>query len=612
VKQPYLRARALVLILFLTLSVVILASNRNTPIVHGMAADCAVEPTGENYIGVRYKALLVEDKLSSTGWVLSFAGSGFTSNGEYEPHFMELMIKGGWADLYDDGFCANGFPHFPESRKNFTIHFQLSDYEDAAKQDNDIAARSRDPTLLPLFFTNIDSTDPKAPDMIAAEYQVDKGGTLEGREIDVSLERGDVTRLPIDENYFVDPDSGCKPNSQADIPYRQWIANLKVPSLAIDSSVDFYVNAAQGDKITGANTLNFMWENPGRPIIETDKFKIIVFDMEVKTTSSEWKRATKFLADYRTPRNELPLNDKGQLVGGYRKVNYNNQPAIELSFGYGYTDYVIDKDPTNYEPTSATKAVIDLGSWEGAFDYSLSSSGNINTSQGGTGSNKITVNLLSTSTEPVSLSCITTLPPGATCVFSTPSSSPPFDSTLSIGTSSSTPTGSYTVTILGEGDGVYRSGTFTLNVNPAQPVFDFSLSNSGGITVIQGDSGSNTITVNLLTGSPQPVTLSYVSGLPSGTSCSFNPLTDNPSFSSILTISSSSSTPAGSFNIVVKGSGAGVDKTTTFVLTVNPCAGTILGIDSLLFYVLMVASAVAIVAIVTVFLKKQRTKLPAR
>ena len=30
------------------------------PVVHGMAADCALEPTGENYIGIRYKALLVE------------------------------------------------------------------------------------------------------------------------------------------------------------------------------------------------------------------------------------------------------------------------------------------------------------------------------------------------------------------------------------------------------------------------------------------------------------------------------------------------------------------------------------------------------------------------
>ena len=32
-----------------------------------MAADCQVEPSAENYIGVRYKAFLVEDELSKTG-----------------------------------------------------------------------------------------------------------------------------------------------------------------------------------------------------------------------------------------------------------------------------------------------------------------------------------------------------------------------------------------------------------------------------------------------------------------------------------------------------------------------------------------------------------------
>jgi len=326
-----------------------------------MAADASLAPTSENYIGVRYKALLAEDELSETGWALLFGGSGFTNNGEYEPHFVNLMIKAGWTDLYDTGLCASGWPLMREQRKQFTIHFQIDDYEDSTAQDNDIAARSNDPMLLPLYFTNIDSTDPKAPDMIAAEYQVDKAGSLEGREVELSVERGQVVRLPTDQNYFEDPDNACKPNSQADILYRQWTVRLQVPSLGIDSSVDFYVNANQGDKINGNfYPLNFMWENYRRPAIESDRFKVIIFDPEVKAESGEWKKATRFLVDYRTPLDELPLNDKGQLIGGYRKVNYKGQPAIEASFGYGYTDYVVDGDPTNYEPTVATKGVIDL------------------------------------------------------------------------------------------------------------------------------------------------------------------------------------------------------------------------------------------------------------
>ena len=321
-----------------------------------MAADCSIVPTEENYIGVRYKAFLAEDELSETGWVLIFGGTMVTMNGEYEPHFIQLMIKSGWTDLYDDGLWASGFPPKREIRGNFTVHFQLDDY----RNHKDIAAWTLDPQLLPRYFTNIDSTDPSAPDMIAAEYQIDKGGYLEGREIEVSLVQGNLTRLPRDKNYFTDPDTG-KPCSQADILFREWIVTLKVPSLGINSSVLFYVNATEGDKICGNfYCLNLCWENPQRPIIESDRFKVIIFDPEVKTLSGEWKKATKFLVDYRTPLNELSLNKKGQLVGGYRKVYYKGQPAIEASFGYGYTDYVIDGDPTNYEHSDATKAVIDL------------------------------------------------------------------------------------------------------------------------------------------------------------------------------------------------------------------------------------------------------------
>jgi hypothetical protein len=98
--------------------------------------------------------------------------------------------------------------------------------------------------------------------------------------------------------------------------------------------------------------------------------------------------------------------------------------------------------------------------------------------------------------------------------------------------------------------------------------FDFLMSNSGGITVVQGSSGSNTITVTLTSGSTQSVSLSCTSVLPSGASCSFNPQSNNPTFSSTLTISTSSSTPTGSVTVTVTGSG-GKTHTTQFTLTVN-------------------------------------------
>src|SRR5438128_6483401 len=83
---------------------------------------------------------------------------------------------------------------------------------------------------------------------------------------------------------------------------------------------------------------------------------------------------------------------------------------------------------------------------------------------------------------------------------------------------------------------------------------DYSLSNSGGITVTQGMSGSNTITATLTGGATQSVTLSCSSGLPSGASCAFTPSpSGSPTFTATLTITTLASTPAGTSTITVTG-----------------------------------------------------------
>ena len=99
--------------------------------------------------------------------------------------------------------------------------------------------------------------------------------------------------------------------------------------------------------------------------------------------------------------------------------------------------------------------------------------------------------------------------------------------------------------------------------------FDFSISNSGAVTVTRGSSGSTRIAVTLTSGSTQPVSLSYSSGLPSGASCSFNPSSGNPTFSSALTIKTSSSTRKGSYTITIAGTGGGKSHTTRFTLTIQ-------------------------------------------
>ena len=110
--------------------------------------------------------------------------------------------------------------------------------------------------------------------------------------------------------------------------------------------------------------------------------------------------------------------------------------------------------------------------------------------------------------------------------------------------------------------------TTSSTTNTTAAPFDFSLSNSGGITVTPGNPGSNAITVTLASGSPQGVTLSC-SGLPAGASCSFNPSSGNPTYQSVLTISTSPLTSAGSYPIEVTGVAGPVSHTTSFMLNVN-------------------------------------------
>jgi hypothetical protein len=103
--------------------------------------------------------------------------------------------------------------------------------------------------------------------------------------------------------------------------------------------------------------------------------------------------------------------------------------------------------------------------------------------------------------------------------------------------------------------------------------FNFSLANSMNLSAAQGASATNTITANLVTGSPEPVSFS-ASGLPSGASASFSQKTCSPTCSSLLTIATAASTPTGTYTITVAGTGGGVTRTTSFTLTVNSPTGS--------------------------------------
>ena len=216
------------------------------------------------------------------------------------------------------------------------------------------------------------------------------------------------------------------------------------------------------------------------------------------------------------------------------------------------------------------------------LNFYLSDSGGIAVSQGGSGSNTITVTLVSGPTQGVTLN-VSGFPSGGSAAFfdgcmgqPTCTVSPTRSVTLTITTSSSTSPGVYIITVKGVGGGLTDTSQFTLTVNSSGNGFDFSLSNNGGITVSPGGSGSSMITVTLVSGPTQGVTLS-VSGLPSGATPGFSThgcggaltCTVTPTVSVTLTITTSSSTPAGMYAITVTGAGGGLTDTSQFWLRVN-------------------------------------------
>src|SRR2546425_486749 len=123
------------------------------------------------------------------------------------------------------------------------------------------------------------------------------------------------------------------------------------------------------------------------------------------------------------------------------------------------------------------------------------------------------------------------------------------------------------------GSGVTKTTSFSLTVNPAPTSFNFSLTNGGSKSVIQGDQVSNSISAALVSGTAQSVAFS-ASGLPSGATAAFSPTACTPTCSSGLTISTTSSTPTATSSITVTSTGGGITKTTSFSLTVTAPGST--------------------------------------
>lgn len=181
-----------------------------------------------------------------------------------------------------------------------------------------------------------------------------------------------------------------------------------------------------------------------------------------------------------------------------------------------------------------------------------------------------TVNITRTNfTGSVSFS-ISGLPAGAAGTFN-PNPTTANSSALSITTTTSTPVGSYVFTVTGVSGALTHTATATLVVQAA-PSGNFTLSITPSSRNVSSTGGTATYTVNITRTSFTSAVALSISGLPAGTTGSFNP-NNTTGNSSTLTLTVASSTAAGSYVFTATGTGGSLTRTATATLVKNPAGG---------------------------------------
>jgi glucuronoarabinoxylan endo-1,4-beta-xylanase len=167
------------------------------------------------------------------------------------------------------------------------------------------------------------------------------------------------------------------------------------------------------------------------------------------------------------------------------------------------------------------------------------------------------------------------MPSGVTAAFSPTSSTT--SSVLTLTASSTATTGGpVTVTVTGTSGSTTATTTIALTVK-AKVTTGFTLAPSAStLSVKQGSSGTDTITVTDIGGFTGSVTFT-ASGMPGGVTAAFSPTSSTSS--SVLTLTASSTATTGAFTITVTGTSGSTTATTTFTLSVTSGGGSACEVD---------------------------------
>jgi hypothetical protein len=158
------------------------------------------------------------------------------------------------------------------------------------------------------------------------------------------------------------------------------------------------------------------------------------------------------------------------------------------------------------------------------------------------------------------------LPSGATAGFNPTQITSSGSTTLTITTATSTPTGSYPITITGTSGTLTHTASVTLVVTVPS---DFTIGVSPTTrTITRASSTSYAVTIGAAGPFSGTVTFT-VSGLPKKVSSSFTPSSITTSGTSTLKVSANRTAPAGTYTLTIKGTSGSTSHSTTATLTIQ-------------------------------------------
>jgi uncharacterized membrane protein len=249
--------------------------------------------------------------------------------------------------------------------------------------------------------------------------------------------------------------------------------------------------------------------------------------------------------------------------GEYSSMNID--PVDDCTFWYT-SEYLKTDGNFNWSTRIASFRLPGCGT-EPTPDFVLSATPPSNTvTQGSGASYSVSVSPLQGFTGTVGLS-VSGLPSGTGYSFNPASIAGSGASELSITTSSSTPPGTYALTVTGVSGSLTHSAPVTLVVN--QALQDFTLTTTpSSRTIVQGASTTYTVSVSPVNGFAGNVALT-VSGLPSGSTYTFSPSSITESGTSILTISTTTATPANLYPLTITGTSGSLSRSAAVTLAVT-------------------------------------------